>query len=309
LHFGLGKVFADLGDYKQSFHHFLKANSLKRQQLDYNEAKTLGLFDRIRTVFTAELFREKGGLGDPSRLPVFVVGMPRSGTTLVEQILASHPSIFGAGELREFTELATSIRGPNLREFPEAVVTMSGAELRAFGTTFLEMIQQMASAAERITDKLPANFRHAGLIHLTLPNARIIHVRRDPRDIAVSCFALLFVKDRLPFSYDLRELGRYIRAYQALMEHWREVLPSGVMLEVQYEELVDNIAEQARQIVAHCGLPWDAACLEFHKTDRVVRTASVTQVRRPVYRSSVGRWRNYEEFLEPLIRELEHRST
>jgi tetratricopeptide (TPR) repeat protein len=309
LHFGLGKAFADLGDYKQSFHHLLKANSLKRQQLDYNGTKTLGLFDRIRAVFTAELLREKGGLGDPSRLPVFVVGMPRSGTTLVEQILASHPSIFGAGELREFGDLATSIRGPNLREFPEAVATMSGAELRALGARFLQMIQQMAPAAERITDKMPANFRYAGLIHLALPNARIIHVCRDPRDVALSCFSLLFFKDRLPFSYYLPELGRYIRAYQALMEHWREVLPRGVMLEVQYEEVVDNLAEQAQRIVAHCGLPWDAACLEFHKTDRAVRTASVTQVRRPIYRNSVGRWRDYEEFLQPLLRELEDHST
>jgi tetratricopeptide (TPR) repeat protein len=309
LHFGLGKAFADLGDYKQSFHHFRKANSLKRQQLGYNEAETLGLFDRIRTIFTAEFLREKSGLGDPSRLPVFVVGMPRSGTTLVEQILASHPSIFGAGELRKFNELATSIRGPDLGEFPEAVVTMSGAELRSLGARFLQMIQQMAPAAERITDKMPANFRFAGLIHLTLPNARIIHIRRDPRDIAVSCFSILFVKSRLPFSYDLPEIGRYIRGYQRLMEHWRKVLPSEVMLEVQYEELVDNIAEQARRIVEHCGLPWDAACLEFHKTDRLVRTASATQVRQPIYRSSVGRWRNYEEFLQPLLRELEHHST
>jgi tetratricopeptide (TPR) repeat protein len=306
LHFGLGKALADLGDCKQSFHHLLKANSLKRQQLDYNETKTLDLFDRIRAVFTAELLREKGGLGDPSRLPVFVVGMPRSGTTLVEQILASHPSIFGAGELREFSSLAKSIRTPNLREFPEAVATMSGAELRALGARFLQMIQQMAPAAARITDKMPGNFRYAGLIHLALPNARIIHVGRNPRDIALSCFSLLFLKDRLPFTYNLPELGRYIRAYQALMKHWREVLPCGVMLEVQYEEVVDNLAEQAQRIVAHCGLPWDAACLEFHKTDRAVRTASVTQVRRPIYRSSMGRWRDYEEFLQPLLRELEH---
>jgi len=229
--------------------------------------------------------------------------------SLVEQILASHPSVFGAGELHEFNDLAASIRASNLREFPEAVAMISGAELRALGARFLQTIRRMAPAAQRITDKMPANFRYVGLIHLALPNARIIHVRRDPRDTALSCFSTWFLKDNLPFAYDLAELGRYIRAYQALMEVWRKVLPHGVMLEVQYEEIVDNLAEQARRIVAYCGLPWNEACLEFHKTKRVVRTASVTQVRQPIYRSSVGRWRNYEDLLQPLLRELEHHPT
>jgi tetratricopeptide (TPR) repeat protein len=305
LHFGLGKAFADIGDPKQSFHHLLKGNSLKRQQINYDAAKTLALFDRIRVVFTAELIGERRGLGDPSRVPVFIVGMPRSGTTLVEQILASHPSVFGAGELDAFDHLAAMIRAPDRREFPETVATISGAMLHALGGKFLQMIRQMAPAAERITDKTPANFCYVGLIQLALPNARIIHVRRDPRDTAFSCFSILFEDDHLPFTYDLPELGRYIRAYQALMEHWRKVLLPGVMLEVQYEEIVNDLAAQARRIIAHCGLPWDDACLQFHRTKRAVRTASAAQVRQPIYRSSIGRWRDYEDLLQPLLGELE----
>ena len=305
LHFRLGKAFADIGDSKQSFQHLLKGNSLKRQQINYDEAKTLALFDRIRAVFTAELIDDKRGLGDQSRVPIFIVGMPRSGTTLIEQILASHPSVFGAGELDAFDHLAARIGAPDRREFPETVATISGAMLRALGGEFLQMIRQTAPAAERITDKTPTNFRYVGLLHLILPNARIIHVRRDSRDTAFSCFSILFEEDHLPFAYDLVELGRYIRGYQALMEHWRQVLLPGVMLEVQYEEIVDDLAEQARRIVAHCGLQWDDACLQFHRTKRVVRTASAAQVRRPIYRSSIGRWRAYEDLLQPLLRELE----
>jgi tetratricopeptide (TPR) repeat protein len=305
LHFALGKAFADVGDSKQSFHHFLKGNSLERRQNNYYETKALGLLDRIRIAFSAQLMGERRRLGHPSSLPVFIVGMPRSGTTLVEQILASHPSVFGAGELQEFHDLATSIRAPNLSEFPEAVMTISSAELRALGAKFLEVIRQMAPAAERVTDKMLGNFRNVGMIHLALPNARIIHVRRDPRDTALSCFSTLFSKDQLQFTYDLAELGRYIRAYEVLMEHWRKVLPPGVMLEVQYEEIVDNLEEQAGRIISHCGLQWDDACLEFHKTERVVRTASAAQVRQPIYRNSIGRWRDYRDFLQPLLRELE----
>jgi tetratricopeptide (TPR) repeat protein len=305
LHFTLGKVFADLGDQQRSFRHLLEGNSLKRQQITYDEAKTLKRFERTQAIFTAELMRDKQGLGDPSRVPVFIVGMPRSGTTLVEQILASHPKVFGAGELREFGNLTASISGPNGSSIPEAVTTMSGEQLRELGASYLRSVQGRAPEAERITDKMPVNFGLAGLIHLALPNARIIHVRRDPCDTALSCFSLLFTKNQLEFTYDLAELGRYIRAYQALMEHWRTVLPEGTMLEVQYEEVVGNIEEQARRIIAYCGLEWDEACLAFHKTERPVTTASVTQVRQPIYGSSVGRWRSYEDQLQPLLQALE----
>jgi hypothetical protein len=177
--------------------------------------------------------------------------------------------------------------------------------LHQIGIRYLQRVRTIAPAAERIIDKTLANFRYVGLIHLALPNARIIHVRRDPLDTCISCFSILFMHNHLPFSYNLAELGRYYRVYTAMMEHWRRVLMLGQMLEVQYEELVVNFEPLARRIVAYCGLEWDAACLEFHKTKRPVWTASAIQVRQPIYRSSIGRWRAYEGMLRPLSEALE----
>ncbi len=304
LHFALGKAFADVGDRHQSFQHLLQGNSLKRQQVAYDEARTLEEFERVRRVFTANLLRDTRGLGEPSSVPIFIVGLPRSGTTLVEQILASHQKVFGAGELIEVGRLTAAICGPDGSSFPEAVATMSGERLRQLGEIYLSTVRRMAPTAERVVDKMMSNFTYAGLIHLALPNARIIWTRRDPRDTALSCFSILFAKG-LEYTYDLAELGRYYRGYHSLMRHWRAVLPKGAILEVHYEEVVESLEEQARRIVAHCGLEWDERCLSFHKTARSVRTASATQVRQPIYRSSVGRWRPYEHLLQPLLQALE----
>jgi len=235
---------------------------------------------------------------------VFVLGMPRSGTTLVEQILASHPKVFGTGEFVEMGKLAAAIGGPNEGEFPEAVAAMSGEELRQLGGSYLQMIRRKAPTAERITGKALDNFALAGLIHLALPSARMIHIRRDPRDTALSCFSILFTNGQ-DHTYDLAELGRFYRAYEALMEHWRNVLPEDVLLEVQYEEVVCDLERQARRMVGHCGLQWDGACLAFYRTKRSVQTASAAQVRQPIYDSSVGRWRAYEDLLQPFLQALE----
>jgi tetratricopeptide (TPR) repeat protein len=302
LHFALGKALADAGDREQSFHHLLRGNSLMRRQTDYDEAAALGRLDRIRNTFTAALMREKRGHGDPSATPVFIVGMPRSGTTLIEQIIASHPTVFGGGELRVMANLAETLIDPNGALFPEAVPAMSGEHLRRLGGEYLRAVRRLSPDAERITDKMPGNLALAGLIHLALPNARIIHVCRDPRDTAFSCFSILFARGH-EFSYDLSELGRYFRAYQGLVDHWRDVMPE-TMLEVHYEEVVADLEPQARRIIAHCGLEWDDACLAFHRNARPVRTASATQVRQPVYRSSIGRWRPYEDALQPLLQPL-----
>jgi len=307
LNFALGKAFADVGDHRRAFDHMLAGNALKRRQVDYDEAKALARLDRIRAVFTADLIREKAGRGDPSPLPIFIVGMPRSGTTLIEQILASHPAVFGAGELREMARLSAQIGAADAVVFPEAVAGLSGEALRGIGARYVEAARRLAPYAQRVTDKMPGNFSLAGLIHLALPNARIIHACRDARDTAFSCFSLLFASG-LEFTYDLGELGRYYRGYLALMAHWRAVLPRGVMLEVHYEEVVADLERQARRIIDHCGLEWDDACLSFYKTERSVLTASATQVRRPIYQSSIGRWRPHAERLQPLLRELEDAS-
>ena len=299
LHFALGKVYADLAENERAFDHLLHGNALKRAKAAYDEPATIAYLERIEALFSAAVMRERAGAGDPSPVPVFIIGMPRSGTTLVEQMLASHPQIHGAGELGDFEAAVAALGGG-----PEGVPADIGdTELRRIGGRYLASVTPHAPEARRITDKMPANFRFAGLIHLALPNARLVHIRRDPVDTCLSCFSLLFGGEH-PYAYDLAELGRFYRAYERLMEHWRRVLPSGVMLEVSYEELVREFAPQARAIVAHCGLEWDQACLEFHKTERPVHTASAVQVRQPLYQSAVGRWRPRDGLLRPLLEAL-----
>ena len=231
--------------------------------------------------------------------------MPRSGTTLIEQILASHPQVFGGGELWHFRKAVEGIRTAlgGSPTFPELVSGMTGDDFRSLGVRYLAEIKPLARSAAHITDKMPANFMFAGLIHLALPNAPIIHTIRDPVDTCLSCFSKLFAGEQ-NHTYDLAELGRYYRHYQALMEHWHHVLPPGRILEVRYEDVVADLEGQARRIIAHCGLDWDPRCLAFHRTDRPVRTASATQVRQPIYNSAVGRWRVHEPFLGPLLAEL-----
>jgi tetratricopeptide (TPR) repeat protein len=300
LQFTLGKAYADLKDAKRSFHHLEAGNRLKRQCLMYDERGTLLLMQRIREVFTKDLLRAKSNVGHPSEAPVFVVGMPRSGTTLVEQILASHPRVFGAGEVKDFAATASVFSARTACAYPEMLAKLSDDDLRELGKTYVERLSRDGAEKDRIVDKLPANFLFAGLIHLVLPNAKIIHIKRDPVDNCVSCFSLLFEEDQ-PYSYDLREMGRYYRAYDGLMDHWRSVLPSGGLLDVQYEDLVGDLEVQARRLVAHCGLDWDKRCLDFHETKRPVNTASLVQVRKSVYTSSVGRSRFYGPRLKPLM--------
>jgi hypothetical protein len=200
--------------------------------------------------------------------------------------------------------LASRINGPEGPYYPESVSTISADELRQLGASYVEAVRRKAPTAVRITDKMPGNFDRAGLIHLALPNARIIHACRDLRDVAFSCFSQNFAVGH-ECTNDLAELGRYCCAYAQLMEHWRTVLPKDAILEVQYEELVADLEHQARRLVTHCGLEWDDACLTFYETERSVLTASATQVRRPLYQSSIGRWRPHEARLQPLLKELE----
>lgn len=291
LHFAMGKILADVGEYEQSFRHQILGNALKRQTFTYEEAGIFSEFDRIPAVFTKELIRSMNGRGDLSPLPVFIVGMPRSGTTLIEQILASHPQVFGAGELDHFGRLAHAL---------SAGGQLPSEQVRLLGSQYISAIRSLAPETDRITDKMPGNFRFVGLIHIALPNARIIHARRNPLDTCLSCFSKLFGGEQ-QFAYDLAELGRFYRAYEGLMAHWRSILPEGAMLEVDYEEVIADLEVQARRIISYCGLEWNDACLEFHKTERAVRTASVMQVRQPIYRSSIGRWRPYAHLLTPLL--------
>jgi tetratricopeptide (TPR) repeat protein len=303
LHFALAKAYDDSGEPERAFPHLVQANALKRREVAYDERTELAGMEGIAETFTPALLASKTGQGNPSDRPIFVVGMPRSGTTLVEQILASHPGVFGAGEQKAFEEAVTSLVRPSQPGYPRMVPDLTAEELNALGTAYLSRMAALVPDDLRFTDKLPPNYNYVGLIHLALPNARIVHVQRDPIDTCLSIFSTNFA-DPPAFAYDLGELGRYYRAYERLMDHWRAVLPEGVMLEVRYEDVVADVEGQARRLLAHCGLAWDPACLEFHTTARPVRTASVAQVRQPIYRSSVARWRRYQDQLAPLLEAL-----
>ena len=300
LSFALAKAYDDLGRYDEAFARLDEGNRLKRQTIGYDEPATLRAFDRIRETFDARLIDRKSQVR--SALPVFIVGMPRSGTTLVEQILASHPAVYGGGELNDFDRLIHQLPGAvgqSRFQYPEDASFLSATDLERLGEAYVDGQRARAGRAERATDKMPANFLFLGLIHMALPNARIIHLMRDPRDTCLSCYSKLFSLEQ-GFSYDLPELGRYYRKYTELMAHWRTVLPPGVMLEVRYEDVVADLEGSARDLVAHCGLEWDSACLRFHETARPIRTASASQVHRPIYQRARGRWRNYESHLAPL---------
>jgi tetratricopeptide (TPR) repeat protein len=301
MNFALGKCYDDLGDHDKAFPHFMEGCRLKRATLDYDAKQTTQHFGAIMHNFDAAVIARLRGGGDPSSLPIFVLGMPRSGTTLTEHILASHPEIYGAGELLDLIRITQrNIEGIT---FPPNVSSLDQAQLTAWGAEYVAGLQRRAPDARRITDKMPANFLALGLIHLMLPNAKIVHVRRDPVDTCLSCFSKLFTYGQ-EFSYDLSELGRYYADYARLMEHWRKVLPDGTFLEVQYEDIVADQEAQARRLIEYCGLEWDDACLDFHKNKRAIHTASVTQVRQPIYKTSVQRWRSYEKFLGPLFEAL-----
>jgi len=301
LHFALGKAFDDLGRYEEAFAHYQKGNAIRRRQIRYDEGREMEVFRALTESFTPELFAPGRVEGDPSREPVFIVGMPRSGSSLVEQILASHPQMSGAGELTYLAQLIDA--GLAGRDFPFGIASLESQDMRKLGGHYAAAVRRLAPQAARIIDKAPANFRLVGLIRLALPNARIIHVRRDARDTCLSCYFNLFAQ-AVNFSYELGELGRYYRAYERLMAHWRSVLPAGAMLEINYEALVGDLESESRRLVDYCGLDWNERCLSFHRTERVVHTVSAAQVRQPVYASSVGRWRPYEKELGPLIEAL-----
>jgi tetratricopeptide (TPR) repeat protein len=297
LHFALGKAHADLARYDDAFRHWRAGNELLARRTPYDERTVLWLFRRIAAVFTAELIRAQAGPALSRPAPIFVLGMPRSGTTLVEQILSGLPGVHGAGEVPDLLLEAARLGGRDA--FTEKVAAMSGEDWRAFGGRYRERLAKRAPDAARITDKMPSNFFMIGLIHLALPEARIVHLRRDPLDTCVSNFAHLFLN--APQACELGALGRYYRAYAGLMDHWRRVLPEGTMVEVEYEQLVGDLEGEARRIVAHCGLAWNAACLDIRANRRPVATLSAARVREPVDSSAIGRARPYLRHLGPLI--------
>lgn len=294
VHFALARALDRRGRTQEAFAHFAAANAHARGLHPYDEAETLGNIHDMQAAFSPEFLARHAGNGHRTGVPVFIFGMPRSGTTLVEQILAMHPSVEGGGELPIVNDLARKYRGDQ-------------TDFADLGAHYAARIRARFPDALRVTDKMPANYRYAGLIHLALPDAKLVHVVRDPLDTCFSCFAEYLPAAGLAWTCDVEDIGRYYRAYADLMEHWRSALPPGVLLEVRYEDLVGDLETHARRIITHCGLPWDDRCLKYYENERGVRTASALQVRRPVYRTSVGRSRRYLEHLQPLIDALGQR--
>ena len=305
LHFALGRAFEQRQEYARAFAHYAQGNALRRLDAPFDAGKFERRSERIRAFFDAAFFAERAGSGNPSPAPIFIVGLPRSGSTLIEQILASHSRVEGTMELpniinivAQFDDLAATRDG-----YPETVAAATPAQLSALGRRYLEETAPLLrSGRDHFTDKLPNNFSHIGLIHAILPRAILIDARRHPLDACFSTFKQHFAEGQT-FSYDLEDLGRYYRAYLSLMDHWDAVLP-GRVLHVQYEELVREPQVHIRRLLEHCGLEFEPACLKFHETRRAVRTASAEQVRQPLYTSGVGYWRHFEAELEPLRRAL-----
>ncbi len=292
--FALGKALEDAGDYDDAFPFLAEANALKRKTLGFDIAAHGAAVEELMRVFDADMLARAGASSVTDERPVFVLGMPRSGTTLVEQILASHHAVYGAGELETLSEMVAK----HIPGFPAGAAMLLPRGFEALGRDYIRALVKDTGKARRVTDKMPRNFLFIGLIALAMPNARIIHCRRSPMDTCLSCFTLHFPRGQ-EFSYDLAELGAYYRLYRRLMDHWHRVLP-GRIFDIDYEDVVADPARKARELIDACGLEWDEACLDFHRTKRQVMTASATQVREPVHTRSVARWRRFERHLAPL---------
>jgi tetratricopeptide (TPR) repeat protein len=304
LGFALGKALEDRGDNEASWGSYARANAARRKTCTYRPEVTAACADRLRQVFTAEVFARRQGWGDPDAAPIFVLGLPRSGSTLIEQILASHSRVEGTQELTEIDQFMGEICGRDpqnrLPLHPEAVLALTSGDVRALGARFLAQTRAYRrEGCAFFIDKMPNNFWHIGLIQLILPKARIIDVRRAPMACGFSNFKQLFGGSNQEFAYDLQWIAGYYRAYLDLMQHWDRVLPERV-LRVSHEDLVADPEAGVRRLLEQCGLPFEPACLAFHETRRSVRTPSSEQVRRPMDREGLNQWRRFEPWLQPL---------
>jgi hypothetical protein len=299
--FALAKSREDAGAHAEAFALYAEANATQRMRVEYDPVETETSHTRIHAVIDAGLFERHGRPADPGQpVPIFIVGLPRSGSTLVEQILASHPLVDGTAELFEISRIASALsrRFPG-QHYPEALSRLDTDALAELGRTYLDRTRRHRTGRPFFTDKMPNNFAAIGLIRLILPQAVFVDARRHPLDSCLGCFRQHFAMGQA-FTYDLVELGEFYLEYRRMMAHWQAVLP-GAVLELRYEDMVRDQEAQTRRLLAHCGLPWEPRCLSFHETRRAVRTASSEQVRQPIYDSSVDYWTRYRAELAPLI--------
>jgi tetratricopeptide (TPR) repeat protein len=300
MHFSLGKLHDDLGNYDKAFYHFKRGNEMDTREKPFDPKLHSFAVDRMMAIFNKEFFAGRRGFGSESTLPVFVLGMPRSGTTLVEQTLASHPEVYGAGELNNIGQIIGALQAVQGRmaAYPECATLIDAVTACQLGEEYVNYLRSVGGTARRVTDKMPGNFINLGFIALLLPNVKIIHCHREPLDTCLSCYFQHFAMV-MPFSRDLTFLGSYYRDYTRIMKHWHQVLPQKIF-DVRYEDMVADHEGMSRKLIDFIGLEWDEACLNFYKTERTVKTASNWQVRQPVYTSSMARWKHYEKFIGPL---------
>ena len=305
LNNALGLEFEGRKDFDRAFEYIDRGNRLRRESEFYDRIENEEMVDNSIEAFTRQFFDDNADRGHPDPAPIFIVGLPRSGSTLIEQILSSHSMVDGTHELRDLgmTVRSDRITGSFNPRYPKNVTNIDDGGFRRLGGEYMRRTRRYRGVRPFFTDKNPNNYVHSGLIHLILPNAKIIDARRHPLDSCLGSYKQLFAQGQ-PFSYDLVELGEYYLQYQRLMDHWHEVLP-GRVLDVQYEEVVADLEGQVRRILEYCELPWEDRCLRFHETERAVKSASSEQVRQPIYSTAVHTWRRYEAHLDPLIEVLE----
>lgn len=303
LAFGLGKAHTDTGNSDKAFHYLAEGNRLKRKEFAYSPEDMHAMFEKMKSIFTTEFLNSFPDAGVQDETPIFILGMPRSGSSLTEQILSSHPDVFGAGELRIMSTLCgeTTHEGRTLR-FPEHFQHYKDSDWRKMGEQYLAELRAKNPGVKHITDKMPQNFRYLGPISISLPRAKIIHCQRDPLDNCWSLYKNLFAEGH-PFTYDLKELGGFYNDYRSLMRHWNEVLP-GRIYNLNYERMVSNPETEIAALLEFCGLPFDQRCIDFHQSDRVVNTMSAAQVKRPMNADSIQAWGAFKEQLAPLSRVL-----
>jgi tetratricopeptide (TPR) repeat protein len=298
LCFALAKACEDCKEFDRSFQYLLEGNRLHRQSFKYDVLEDETRFAMIKATFSAEFFINRRDYGVQDATPIFIVGMPRSGTSLVEQILSSHPDVAGAGELYDLKQLVFKVV---LKA--ENIIALGNEDAVRLADEYLRRLTRYRDGAEHVTDKMPGNYVYIGMIRLMFPQAKIIHCLRNPADNCVSIFQQFFSGVHM-YAYDLKELGQYYHLYRGLMDHWHRVLP-GYIHDIEYESLVAEQESETRRLLEFCGLPWDDACLSFYKSDRKVQTVSLSQVRQPIYKRSMQKWRQYEQYLGPLLEALE----
>jgi tetratricopeptide (TPR) repeat protein len=302
FHFALGKAFEDLARWRESFAHYAEGNRIRRAMLDYQPEAITACVRRAQSLFTTEFYAERSGWGHASREPIFIIGLPRSGSTLIEQILASHSAVEGTMELPHVSDIANSLvnsDATSAEDYPGIIAGLADGDFHELAERYLRQARMhRRTEAALFVDKMPNNWMHVGLIHLMMPGARIIDVRRHPMGCCFSCFKQHFARGQ-PFTYSLEDIGRYYRDYAGFMSHIDTVLP-GRVHRVHYERLIADTETEVRRLLDYCGLPYEAACLRFHETERAISTASSEQVRQPLYRDALDQWRNYEAWLGPL---------